>query len=269
MKPIPIVIVSYNTLPYTRRCIESMDAYSHYPFSYPCRIIVVDNGSTDGTRDYLEGLGDTIDIIALDENLGWVKGVNIGLEEGLKPDPEYIIFCNSDIVANDPRWLLRYADLLKLEDVGAVGPVSNFVMGLQKYEFNRQLPPIHETKFLIGFFMAVRVDVFRKIGLLDERFTPGGNDDLDLSIRIRQAGYKLLVNRRAFIFHYGSKTLLDVFGGWEGIEREDKRTRKLLTEKHGQDTVDELFEIPAGLTQYFTEVGPLGKEDRSGQDISD
>jgi len=84
---------------------------------------------------------------------------------------------------------------------------------------------------------------------LDERFGLGGNDDLDLSIRIRKAGYKLLINRRAFIFHYGSRTLLqeDVFDGWEGIKREDERTRVLLVEKWGQETVDELFTMPEGI----------------------
>jgi len=225
-------------------------AYSHYPFSIPYRLIVVDNGSADGTVEYLEGLGNAIELRGLEKNLGWVQGVNIGLVAALAYDPDHIIFSNSDIVIpGDPVWLKKYIDLLQGEGVGAVGPTSNFVMGLQKYQFNEQLPPIHEAQFLIGFFVAVRAKVLREVGLLDERFGLGGNDDLDLSIRIRKAGYKLLINRRAFVFHYGSRTLLqkDVFDGWEGIKREDERTRVLLVEKWGQETVDELFTMPEGV----------------------
>jgi len=150
-KPVPIVIVSHNTLPYIRRCIESILAYSHYPFSIPYRLIVVDNGSDDGTRDYLEVLDESIGVIYKGENLGWIGGVNSGLKWALKLDPDYIIFANSDIVIpGDPWWLHKYVELLQNEDVGAVGPVSNFVMGLQKHEFNPQLPPVHEAQFQIG-----------------------------------------------------------------------------------------------------------------------
>jgi len=190
-----------------------------------------------------------MDGIANTENLGWIRGVNQGLKIALdKYDPDHIIFSNSDIVIPGDRiWLERYVGPLQQDDVGAVGPTSNFVMGLQKYQFNKQLPKVHEAKFLIGFFMAVKASVLRDIGLLDERFGMGGNDDLDLSIRIRQAGYKLLINRSAFIFHYGSKTLLPFFEGWEGIAEQDARTRALLVEKHGQDVVNELFTMPEGV----------------------
>ena len=258
MKEVPIVIVSYNTLSHTRRCIESIIAYSNYPFSIPYHITVVDNGSVDGTPEYLKGLYQLsspqdpgkclVYPIFNEENMGWVKGLNQGLESVLREEPEYIVFANSDIAICDPRWLIRHTELLALEDeFGATGPVSNFVMGLQGVQHNPSLPPVHEAKFLIGFFMVLKAEVLRKVGLLDERFGLGGNDDLDLSIRIRQAGYKLLINRRAFIWHYGSKTLLPVFGGWEGIKREDRRTRGLLIEKWGEEVVKDLFTMPEGL----------------------
>jgi GT2 family glycosyltransferase len=97
-------------------------------------------------------------------------------------------------------------------------------MWMQHTQFTASLPAVHETTLLVGFFVATKTQVLHKVGLLDERFGWGGNDDLDLSIRIRRAGWKLLINRKAFVFHYGSRTLAPVFGGWEGITREDNRT---------------------------------------------
>lgn len=259
MKPIPIIIVSYNTLFYTRRCIESILVHSHFERSLPFGLIVVDNGSTDGTREYLDSIHDSgCDwVIPLSQNHGWVQGVNYGLEYALEEyDPELVIFSNSDIVIPGDRiWLDKYVQVLQRPDAGAVGPTSNFVMGLQKYEFSPQLPPVHETRFLIGFFMAVKASVLREVGLLDERFGMGGNDDLDLSIRIRQAGYKLLINRSAFIYHYGSKTLLPWCDGWEGIAKLEARTRALLVEKWGQETVEELFVLPEGVQGSLGGVG--------------
>lgn len=246
-KVVPIVIVNYNTLWYIRRLLESIVAFTNLPHD----VIVVDNGSTDGAKEYLKGLGDKIHLISLEENAGWVGGINIGMKAALAYYPDYIVFGNSDIVMGDPLWLERLLGPLRLEDVGAVGPVSNYVMGIQSMEHN--LAPLHEAKFLIGLCVAVRADVAEKVcdlnfgKFMDDRFGLGGNDDLDLSIRIRRLGYRLMVNRLAFIYHYGSKTLLDVFGGWKGIKREDERTRALLVEKWGQEAVDDLFVTPRGL----------------------
>ena len=251
MKPVVIVIPTFNTLPYIRRCVESIIAYGHFFWSPPCRLIIVDNASTDGTAAYLRNLEGPVEVISNEQNLGWVKGVNQGLQRALDGGADYIVFANSDIVIpGDPWWLNRYIDLLQNDDVGAVGPTSNYAMWMQHIHFSENLPPLHETTFLVGFFVATKARVLRKVGLLDDRFGSGGNDDLDLSIRIRQAGWKLLINRKAFVFHYGSRTLSPVFGGWEGIAREDSRTRAILVEKWGQEIVDELFVWPQEIKPY-------------------
>ena len=251
MKPAAVVIPTHNTLFYTRRCVESIIAYSHFYWNLPCRLIIVDNASTDGTTAYLRNLKGPVDVISNDRNQGWVKGVNQGLQRALDLGADPILFANSDIVIpGDPWWLNRYIDYLQNDDVGAVGPTSNYVMWMQHTQFSESLPSVHETTVLAGFFVATKARVLRKVGLLDDRFGSGGNDDLDLSIRIRQAGWKLLINRKAFVFHYGSRTLSPVFGGWEGIAREDSRTRAILVEKWGQEIVDELFVWPQEIKPY-------------------
>ena len=250
MKPVTIVIPTFNTVALTRRCLESIIVQSHYPFSLAYHLIVVDNASTDGTREYLQGLQAPVDVIHNADNLGWVRAVNMGLERALDMDVDYTILANSDVVVpGDAWWLKRYVDLLQREDIGAVGPISNFAMWLQQDVEYRHLPAVHETRFLLGFFFATKAEVLRKVGLLDERFGSGGHDDFDLSIRIRKAGWKLLVNRKAFIFHYGSKTRGSIYGGSEGLMRENKRTREILAEKWGREVVNGLFTFPQGLEE--------------------
>ena len=86
--------------------------------------------------------------------------------------------------------------------------------------------------------MLIRKDVLDKVGLLDERFGIGGQDDLDISIRIREAGYKLKINRYVFIHHLGFQSLSKVFPSYKEIE---DLTRPMLVEKWGKEKIDDLF----------------------------
>jgi GT2 family glycosyltransferase len=132
------------------------------------------------------------------------------------------------------------AERLQQPDIGAVGPISNFVMGLQNADYNKAiLLQEHYTKFLIGFFMMIKREAVEKVGLLDECFGLGGNDDLDYSIRLRQAGYKLKILRNVFIQHKGFASLGKVYKDYKEVE---DLTRPRLVEKWGKTNVDSLFE---------------------------
>jgi predicted SAM-dependent methyltransferase len=120
--------------------------------------------------------------------------------------------------------------------VGAIGPVSNCVTGHQNI-FHPETPQsLSETSFLIGFCVLVRREALDKVGGIDDTL-PGG-DDFDLSIRLRKAGYKLLIQPQSFVFHHGFKTGMrihggpDVEGGWNSRYMID-RTNKSLIQKHG------------------------------------
>ncbi|NRT71792.1 glycosyltransferase [Clostridium beijerinckii] len=209
-----IIILTYNNINYNRICIESIRKYTA---TGTYEIIIVDNNSTDGTREWLKDQND-IKLILNDENVGFPRGCNLGIEAAEKDND--ILLLNNDTKVS-PRWL----DNLKIclysdESIGAVGPITNNCSNYQginvpystidhMIEFasnnNISAPERWEQKpRLIAFCMLIKRTVIDKIGNLDERFTPGNFEDDDLCMRIIEAGYKLMVCNDSFIHHFGS-----------------------------------------------------------------
>ncbi|UYZ37764.1 glycosyltransferase [Clostridium beijerinckii] len=209
-----IIILTYNNINYNRICIESIRKYTA---TGTYEIIIVDNNSTDGTREWLKEQND-IKLILNDENVGFPRGCNLGIEAAEKDND--ILLLNNDTKVS-PRWL----DNLKIclysdESIGAVGPITNNCSNYQginvpystidhMIEFasnnNISAPERWEQKpRLIAFCMLIKRTVIDKIGNLDERFTPGNFEDDDLCMRIIEAGYKLMVCNDSFIHHFGS-----------------------------------------------------------------
>ena len=213
-KKISIIILTYNNLNYNQICIESIRKYTT-PDTY--EIIIVDNNSTDGTREWLKQLND-IKLILNDENVGFPKGCNLGIEVAEKNNN--ILFLNNDTKVT-PRWLDNLNICLNSDDkIGAVGSITNYCSNYQTIsvpypnmesmiEFADKNNVSSSEKWeqrnrLIGFCMLVKRDVINKIGCFDDQFTPGNFEDDDLSMRIIEAGYKLMLCYDCFIHHFGS-----------------------------------------------------------------
>ncbi|TVX89440.1 glycosyltransferase [Paenibacillus agilis] len=208
-----IVILTHNKLDYTIQCIESIRRYTR-PNSY--EIIVVDNKSTDETVPWLSAQSD-IRVIYNEQNEGFPKGCNQGIEIS---NGDHILLLNNDVIVTE-NWLDNLIGCLTSdEDIGAVScvtnhcsygqtiPVSyNSVESMQlfakQYNYSNRNQWEERLK-LVGFCMLIRKSVVDQIGLLDERFTPGNYEDDDYSVRIRKAGYKLILCKDTFIHHFGS-----------------------------------------------------------------
>ncbi|WP_051624041.1 glycosyltransferase [Clostridium akagii] len=208
-----IIILTYNNLQFTKQCIESIRKNTRLG-TY--EIIVVDNASSDGTKDWLNEQDDIVSILN-SENNGFPKGCNQGIEAS---KGDNILLLNNDVIVTY-NWLENMLQCLySSENVGAVGPVSNNVSYYQQipvnytslYELNQfatkynvSNPMKWEERIkLIGFCMLIKRSVLEKTGLLDERFSPGNFEDDDLSLRIRNEGYKNILCKDTFIHHYGS-----------------------------------------------------------------
>lgn len=209
-----IVILTYNQLEYTKVCIDSIRKYNS---ADNCEIIIVDNHSTDGTVEWLK---DQVDIkyILNNENRGFPTGCNQGIELSQK-DNDIFLLNNDTVIMPNSIFNLRMG-LYSDENIGATGAISNNVSYYQQisqqYEdFNGYMNfaisnnitnnnSYDQRVKLVGFAMLIKRHVLDKVGLLDERFTPGNYEDDDLSLRIIVEGYKLLLCKDSYIHHFGS-----------------------------------------------------------------
>ncbi len=239
------IILSYNNTYYLQRCIESIYTNCN-PDAY--LLVVFENGSKDGTSEWLAQWGNDHDealVILNEENLGFSVGNNAACE--YLPEGYDVFYLNNDtrVPANALFWM-RMA-LYSSEEIGAVGAVQNYSEGDQLLDVRFDAPeqymefgasnnvpmdnPLEEQSKLCGFAMLVRREVYEKSGGFDPRFTPGYLEDDDLSLKIRDDGYKLVVCHNSYIYHVGSQSF---------IKRHDLRQlfeehRKILISKWGFD----------------------------------
>lgn len=230
MHKVSIIIPCYHNFKITKDAIESI--YKNTG-GVDFRIIAIIDGYDRDLIEYIKTKD--IETIYHKHSLGFIKSVNAGLLK-VREDTDYILLLNNDILIEDKKWLNKLIRSFDSE-TAAVAPVSDFVMGLQKITY-KDFPKLHYSKFLIGFCMLIRKDVMDVVGKLDERFGIGGQDDLDLSIRLRLLGYKLKINRNVFIHHIGFQSLGKVFADYAVIEN---RTRPMLEYKWGKNMVNDLF----------------------------
>ena len=231
MSKIGIICPTWNNNEYLIPCLNSL--LNPMMTEDMIHVYIVNNGDAINMEQIKHP---RVTILQQTENLGWEGGLKKGLEVAKE---EFIVFMNDDtyIPMTSMRWANRLIDHFRFPQVGAVGPSSNVVMGVQNIfsTIPYNYTPI-EVNFLIGFCMMVRREALEKAGGVDD--TLSGGDDLDLSIRLRKAGYVLLADREVFVYHHGFKTGERVEGGpnqkggWNSIEKVEN-TNWGLIRKHG------------------------------------
>jgi GT2 family glycosyltransferase len=175
-------------------------------------LIIVDNGSTDGTVEFLnefQKTHDNVKIIYNSENLGFSKGCN----QGIKVTKGDIIgLLNNDILFSSD-WIKYIVDFIEKEDnVGFVSPQCIEGFCNSKHKFEKKTKKIsNETiseLYIKPNFACVftKKSVFDKIGLFDENFTPAYFEDDDMIWRATFAGFKNFVLQNIYFYHLGSVT---------------------------------------------------------------
>ena len=238
-----MVILSYNNMYLTQKCLESIyqncapDAYS---------IVVVDNASTDGVLDWLKEQPDIL-LIGCDENLGFPAGCNVGIEYA-DPKQDILLLNNDTRMTHNALFWLRMG-LYENEHVGATGCIANYCGVDQLEDVMFSLPddymeyaktinvpcenPYEEKNKLGGFAMLIKREALDRVGYLDEAFSPGYFEDDDISMRIHQAGYRLLVCHNSFIYHAGSQSFIKR----TDLEEIFARNHEYMVHKWGYDNL--------------------------------
>lgn len=222
MKNITMVIPTFNSPEVLRNMLTSLWTNT----DWEGRIIVTNNGEPLPFKGIEGG---PLEIVDAGSNLGWMGGVNRGLAMA---DTEFFCMANDDLLFI-PRsfnfWIMLISEMER-ENAGGVGPCSNYVSGAQNAFWHTKSPVI-EVPYLIGMLALHQTEELKKLGGLDESL-PGG-DDLDLSIRYRDAGKKLYCRRSAYVHHIGSQTgRREQPSYWDSAEHQAKTVNALI-KKHG------------------------------------
>lgn len=217
-----IIIVCFDQLEFTQQCIESVQAFT--PEEH--EVIFVDNGSTDGTHEWiLEQLQKNPNYTGIrnERNMGFPIACNQGIRAATG---DYIVLLNNDAVVSK-EWLRGLIDCAESSpDIGIVGPRSNFVSGPQlvtdvsegydtlfKYQlfaenFRKSFRGAYYPYWRIVLFCAlIKRNVINKIGVLDELFSPGSFEDDDFCLRACLAGFRNVICSDVFVHHHGSQSM--------------------------------------------------------------
>jgi GT2 family glycosyltransferase/SAM-dependent methyltransferase len=255
-----IVILTYNGIVLTRACIESLIRNTEPGFE----LVIVDNGSTDGTPDYIRSLAlPNVTLIANAENRGFPAGVNQGVRASRG---QQIVLLNNDTVVM-PGWLAGLLHALDLDpSIGLVGPRTNWpkspqveaaiaspgealAHAAQIAESHRGL--VQDVDELLGFCLLVRRDVFAKIGYFDERFGIGQCEDIDFCRRARRGGFRNVIARSAFVYHVGHQTFLTIPNDARGLLTENMRK---LIEKEARLATEHDHKSPSTAAQRLLRI---------------
>jgi|GEM_PF-1718817 len=214
-----IIIPCLNQLDFTKECVISIFEFTEEPFE----LIIIDNGSSDSTADYLTQLSKkhkNVKTIKNKSNLGYAAACNQGLKAARG---EWIVLINNDVVVTR-GWLSRMIRTAnEFEHAAVLGPLTNYVVGQQQivdvpysdieemHEYACEIAVKNagktlETNRIIGFCMLVKSELIRTIGGFDLLFGVGNFEDDDLCLRTTIAGFKVIICLDVFVHHYGSRT---------------------------------------------------------------
>ena len=231
-----IILTVYDKMDLTRNCLESVVRHRR-PGD---RIIIVDNGSGEETRDFLRRYASShpeaaIDIVRLEKNQGYLRAANEGLRRSSRD--AVCLLSNETIVT--AGWLERMCGLLEAQPhIGIVNPMST-TFGL--YPASGQTPEdvarsleqekgrYTECAGCVGFCMLIKRDVMRAVGVLDEVYADGYFEDTDFCRKAIAAGFTCALARDAYVWHAEHAT----FGSGER-EALFVKNRRIFEERWGR-----------------------------------
>jgi GT2 family glycosyltransferase len=223
-----VVVLSFNSKKYIKECLDSL------VLQKGVEVVVVEGGSTDGSKEYLRENFNKLKLIEIKKNLGYAGGNNVGLQYALDNKADYVWIVNPDIVVA-PGALEEMTKIMESDDkVAVVAPKIYFAAG---YEFHKdkykkkdlgrviwyagaendwdnvfarhfgidqvdkgQFDKETEVGYASGSSMLLRADVLQKTGLIDERYFLYYEEN-DLCQRIKSIGYKLMYAPKSIAWH--------------------------------------------------------------------
>ncbi len=217
---VSIIIPAYNGLSYTRQCLQALWQNTS---GIPYEVIVVNNGSTDETGDFLAQTGTGVKVIANQANLGFARACNQGAGAARG---QYLVFLNNDTIPQR-GWLAALVAVVRRDPrIGVVGSKLLYPDGRVQHAgvaIRRErplgtqhiykgcpasVPQVNKERdfqVVTGACMLVRRDLFKVLQGFDEVYV-NGYEDVDFCLRVRQAGWRVVYTPRSVLIHYESAT---------------------------------------------------------------
>jgi GT2 family glycosyltransferase len=227
-----IIVLNWNGLQDTIVCLDSVVKLNYPNF----RLIVVDNGSTDGSTDIISKNYPKVHFIENNENLGYAKGNNVGIRYALENNADYVWLLNNDTVVEQHALLNMVVEAEKDPLNGIIGGKIYYLNSAKKIwfagamiEWSRgtsnhiglnetdvgQYDYVQEIDRVAGCSMLVRREVCHSVGLLDENFFLYV-EEVDWCVRARKAGFKCLFVPSSIVYHKASASVPQI-GTWSKV----------------------------------------------------
>ena len=190
MKKVAVVILNWNGLDLMKEFLPSICAHTPTDIA---DVVVADNGSTDGSVEWLKRNHPDVVLLEMEENHGYARGYNLAIKK--LPYP-YVVLLNSDVEAS-PDWLTPLFDFCESHpDVGACQPKLLAYRDKKAFEYAGAA----------GACLFIRREVYLKAGGLDESFF-AHMEEIDLCWRVKLLGYKIYTVPQSHMYHLGGATL--------------------------------------------------------------
>jgi len=238
VRTLAVIVLSWNGVQLTRETLDSL-ALCRVPQGWQVRVLVVDNASTDGSREVIVDEYPWTELIALPENRRFAGGNNVGIARALAAGADAVMLLNNDVQA-DPGLYERLLLALEQEPrAGAVAPLiyhaapSDLIWyaggacepalahtahrGLRTRDHG-QYRAIEDTGYLTGCCLLATREAWERVGMLDERYFIYA-EDADWCLRARAAGFRLLFVPTARLWHQVSASSGGGSNPWKIYQR--------------------------------------------------
>lgn len=241
MLSVLIVVLHYNGVADTLECLASLSRQDYAGM----RTVVIDNGSVDKLDPDAVASFQGVRLIQLAENTGWSGGNNVGIRLGLDEGVDFICLLNNDTIFPDGAVtkLMRTAadlgvcilhpaiDSHGLYECPQLDPTGPYPPGLRSSTVSGR-PDLFRVEVLNGACVFIHADIFRQIGLIDDRFFLLCEDS-DLGRRAAEAGYERYCDVSVRIIHKESKS----FGGRQKPIKTYYSIRNMLFYSHKHEEI--------------------------------